>query len=231
MAQASHAPRPSGPGERVVAQASPMELLGTLAGVSPPSLDTVRAAVRFSDDPDGLVASVVDGMSRSELEIALVHVTGRDLAELEQIGNLHEFAKSYAQVAMAGILTEAPSTPESGAIEFATRMADLYEQGPPRTLFDAASPRIFGVFPLETAPDGELIAKWYRVDQPELLMLEEVPVISSHGEAFVRFDRPEGWPEGDYRLEVYAPGDEFELIAAGSYETRGDPRPVRVSFQ
>jgi hypothetical protein len=89
---------------------------------------------------------------------------------------------------------------------------------------------MFGAFPLEAGAPAHVIAKWYRVDQPELLMFEELPIRGRDGQAFVRFDRPEGWPQGDYRLEVYAPGEAFELIAAGSYETRGQRGPLTVVF-
>lgn len=209
---------------------APLQAISELALLEGSSGAAVRAALRFSDDPDALVASVVDGMARDELEIALATLTGRDRAELEAIRDLHRYAKSYARIAMSGILTD-PPTSASNEIEFAVRIADTFEPGPPRTVFDSSSARLFGMFALDSALQGDVLAKWYRVDDPELLMFEEVPLLSRDGEAFVRLDRPEGWPEGDYRLEVYSPGDDFELIAAGNYETRGHRRPRRVSFQ
>jgi hypothetical protein len=202
-----------------------------LVGLGEGSEAAVRAALRFSDDPDALVASVVDGMTRGELELALVTLTGCTRGELEAVRDLHRYAKSYASIAMSGILTDAPVDAGPNEIEFAARFADTFESGPPRTVFDSSNSRLFGVFELDSGLEGDLVAKWYRVDEPELLMFEQVPVLSRDGEAFVRFDRPEGWPEGDYRLEVYAPGEEFELIAAGDYETRGTAGPRRVSFQ
>jgi hypothetical protein len=62
-------------------------------------------------------------------------------------------------------------------------------------------------------------------------MFEELPVRERDGQGFIRLNRPDGWPQGSYRLEIYSPDEDPELLASGEYETRGTGRPLAISFR
>ena len=188
--------------------------------------------LRWTNDPVALIASVIDGMSRDELALAVATVTGRDRSELEARRDLHRFATSLAGAALSGVVTD-PLVADAQSIDFATRLRQSQDAEGASEVFPASARRMFGVFPLDEGARDQVIAKWYRVDEPELLMFRELPIREQNGQGFVRFDRREGWPEGEYRLEIYAFGDdrsssdELELIASGDYRTEGrGPRSV-----
>lgn len=196
---------------------------------SPASYDAIQA-LREESDPLAAIEAAIDDMSRDELTHALIALTGSDPEALDAQRNLHDYAKSLAGIALAGVATP-PNEAPSPDIDFAARLADALSAPREPSAHPSSQARMFGVFELAPGTQTRVLAKWYRVSPPELLMFESVPIRSQEGKGFIRLDRATGWVEGEYRLEVYTTEPSPELIASGDFSTQGEqgPRAVLVN--
>lgn len=176
-----------------------------------------------------VVTDSIDDMTTEEIVAALTQVTGRDREAIEEIGDPHGFSKSLATAVLAGWMTESESD-ASTPIQFTTRLNGEHAEPDGRT-FASSVTRIFGTFPLEPGANRTLLAKWYQVETSDMLLLQELPIREQDGEGFIRLDRPEGWPEGTYRLELYESTETVDPFAIGEYQTQGHARPRIVTFQ
>ena len=179
-------------------------------------------------DPLDIVTDSIDAMTTQEITEALSEVTGRDREAIQKIDDPPAFAKSLAAAILSGWMTEPESNAET--IHFSTRLHGESAE-PAEPVFASSSTRIFGTFPLTPGEHTTVLAKWYQVGVPYFLMLQEVPVREQNGRGFIRLDRPDGWPEGSYRLELYESADSVDLVAAGEYRTEGHDLPPVVVYE
>jgi hypothetical protein len=219
-------PTPTGP----AAAADPV----SQTRVFPVQAETLPLALPRTRGPglDAVVLAnqMIDRLSRDEILESLSEMTGRDPEEIDAIDDLHEFARSLAKALLSNELPVAEPESPIQPIRFSRRLGLEAPTEPGATVLPASSHRIFGSFPLEPGDDLQVVAKWYQVDPPLFLMLEEVPVREQNGLGFVRIDRNDGWPAGLYRLELYASNESVEPIAAGEYRTQGETAPLVAVF-
>jgi len=186
---------------------------------------SARAKVAPGETPLDRILRLIDRLSRDELLAVLAEVTGRDREALEELRNPQATAHALATALLSGWGTE-PVTVAPQPIGFSTELS----RPPGESFFRSATTRIFGTFPMEPGEQIDVLAKWYRVEPHEFLLVEEVPVQERNGRGFVRLERSNGWPAGRYRLELYESSESVEPLASGEYQTYGNRLPNRVVF-
>jgi hypothetical protein len=82
---------------------------------------------------------------------------------------------------------------------------------------EAGARRVYAVFPSEGYPLDEVVVKWYRTDNPEILLLGRYPIVRGDAQSFVWLERRHGWPAGAYGVEFYTSDDRLEKFASGQY--------------
>ncbi len=137
--------------------------------------------------------------------------------------SIQEFAAHVAAIATKDILTAGgrvslPEDPTVTDIRFGTSPRQSESAESPRTRFSTYDTRIFAVFDTSTYAHPSVLLKWYRIDQPELFILQKYEIDPYASYNYVWYKRKEGWPTGQYRVEVYSLGASVRMISSGQYE-------------
>ena len=167
------------------------------------------------------VGFVIEQMSDEELVTAITGVTNLTESEVSSVRDLREFASRLSSVAFQGVLSEPePNLPEVDAVSFSTQVTDANSAEGANENFEAGGGRIYAVFPSDRLHQDKVLAKWYRSDRPELLMLEMHEINPQDGSSYVWFEPDSGWEPGEYSVEFYTTDSSVEKIATGQYTVR-----------
>ena len=123
-----------------------------------------------------------------------------------------------------------------GVLSYGAPEAGLPEVEFSRTLgpYDAAGSfsgdgRIYATFPMEGYRGDEVFVKWYRSDDPEILLFDRYLIQREADYNYVWLDNETGWREGEYRVEFYSADEAMEKIAVGRYDI--DPRVAALRVE
>ena len=164
---------------------------------------------------------VIDQMSDEELITAITGVTNLSEAEVSSVRDLREFASRLSTVAFKGVFSDPePSPPEVDAISFSTSVTGENAAEQAGESFESGEGRIYAVFPSDRLHQDKVLAKWYRSDRRELLMLEMHTIDPQDGLSYVWFEPDSGWQPGEYSVEFYTTDSSVEQIATGQYTVR-----------
>ena len=61
------------------------------------------------------------------------------------------------------------------------------------------------------------MVKWYRVDDPKVYIFDKYDISKDKNNNFVWLEKPSGWNEGLYGVEIYSMEDNLSLMAYGEY--------------
>lgn len=189
-------------------------------------IDDSRAALaRYVFDAGGAPEQAADfligQLSDEQLVGVIAGMTNLTEHDLSGVRDPREFASRLSSVVMDGVLRDpvADETPGE-AVEFATRVTPFNAPDEPSTDFEAGTRRIYAVFPSDGYREDTVMVKWYRSDQPELLMFKKHPIQTSDDQSYVWLEPTGGWSAGDYRVEFYTNDDRLGKIASGDYSVR-----------
>jgi hypothetical protein len=137
--------------------------------------------------------------------------------------SVQEFAADVAAVATKDVWTlrEEASMPGNLTvtdIRFGTSPRPPESAESPRTRFSPYDTRIFAVFETRAYTYPSVFVKWCRIDQLELIVLQKYDIEPCAASNYVWYNKKEGWPAGQYRVEVYSLGESFTMISSGHYE-------------
>ena len=164
---------------------------------------------------------VIDQMSDEELITTITGVTNLTEAEVSSVRDLREFASRLSSVAFKGVFSEPePSPPEVDTISFSTSVTGENAAEQAGENFESGEGRIYAVFPSDRLHRDKVLAKWYRSDRRELLMLEMHTIDPQDGLSYVWFEPDSGWQPGEYSVEFYTTDSGVEQIATGQYTVR-----------
>ena len=140
---------------------------------------------------------------------------------------IKDFAAKLVKIAADGVLTPPQSEsittgPLPLPVYFDTSTNPDYSVSDPRETFSPEETKIFASFDSSQLTDDNLLidsvlVKWYRTDQPQILVMESFPIRPLSNYNHIWLDQPQGWPRGDYQVEIYSFHDDSDLIAAGKY--------------
>jgi hypothetical protein len=137
--------------------------------------------------------------------------------------SIQDFAAQVAAIATKDIWTarEGGSLPEDSTVtdvRFGTSPRPPEPPASPRTRFSTFDTRIFAVFDTSAYAYPSVLLKWWRVDRPELIVLQKCEIDPHAASNYVWYNNKDGWPNGQYRVEVYSLGESFRMMSSGQYE-------------
>jgi hypothetical protein len=163
------------------------------------------------------------GPREEDLESLLCDLTGITLEDIPPTLSIQDFAAQVAAIATRDIWTvrEGSSLPADSTvtdIRFGTSPRPPEPSDSPRTRFSNYDTRIFAVFDTSDYRYPSVLLKWCRVDRPELIVLQKYEIDPYAASNYVWYNNKDGWPNGQYRVEVYSLGESFRMISSGQYE-------------
>jgi hypothetical protein len=181
------------------------------------------------DDAEASLADAADrrigepGLGEDALASLLYDFTRITPEDIPPTLSIREFAAHVAAIATEGIWTvrERVSLPEdltATDIRFGTSPRPSESTASPRTRFSTYDTRIFAVFDTRSYAHPSVLLKWCRIDQPELLILQKFEIEPHAASNYVWYKQEKGWPNGQYRVEVYSLGESFRMMSSGQYE-------------
>jgi hypothetical protein len=180
----------------------------------------VRGLEALLDDLGGaggpaLLDRAIASLSDAELRSVLASTVRLRADELDGVRDMRAFSARLAEVAMADIVAPAADPGGAAPVVFAT--------GPePDPALDTRSfppdtQRIYAVFPTVDSDHGVVMVKWYRRDDPEILLFQRYPVVPGDDHGHVWLDPGAGWEPGQYQVGVYSGDESVTLVASGRY--------------
>lgn len=172
----------------------------------------------WGGDPKAAIATIIGQLSDEQLVAAVSSLSdfaGRDIARRK---DKRGYVARLSEIALDGIATEA--TPGSGlmAVEFTTKVDEAHSATNAREVFGAEDEKIYAVFENLEVPQGQVLVKWTRTDNPELMLLEKYPINRRNDHSYVWFEPSEGFPPGDYQVDFYSSRGDMDHLGTGSYQ-------------
>ena len=143
---------------------------------------------------------------------------------------IKDFAVKLVKIAANGVLTPVQSesntnNPPPLPVYFDTSTKPDYSVSDPSETFSPEETKIFASFDSSQLADDNVLVdsvlvKWYRTDQPQILLMKSFPIRPLSNYNHIWLDRPHGWPRGDYQVEIYSFQDDTKLIASGKYNIK-----------
>jgi hypothetical protein len=140
---------------------------------------------------------------------------------------IKDFAVKLVKIAANGVVTPLQSKsnmndPLPLPVYFDTSTKPDYSVSDPRETFLTEETKIFASFDSSQLTDDNVLidsvlVKWYRTDQPQILLMKSFPIRPLSNYNHIWLDRPRGWLRGDYQVEIYSFQDVTKLIATGKY--------------
>jgi hypothetical protein len=140
---------------------------------------------------------------------------------------IKDFAVKLVKIAANGVITPAQNEsitndPLPLPVYFDTSTNPDYSVSDPRETFLPEENKIFASFDSSQLTDDNVLVdsvlvKWYRTDQPQILLMQSFPIRPLSNYNHIWLDRPHGWSRGDYQVEIYSFQDNTNLFASGKY--------------
>ncbi len=179
--------------------------------------ELVRSLADWKSDPAEIVGFVIDAMDDREIRSALTSLTSLTEEDLDEVRDLRAFTRRVSEIAMDGVVSaRGPESAGTATIRF-SQSADTQNVTEQAQVRFAGNDRIFAIFPTEDYRYDEVFVKWYRSDDPEILLFDRYPIQREADFNYVWLDRDNGWPEGEYRVELYTVDDAMNRVASGDY--------------
>jgi len=192
------------------------------AWASDPRAALARRMLEWGGDPAQTLEVVIDSMSDRELRIALASLTNFSEEQLDRVRDLRSFARRVAEVAVDSLYD--PGAPLGGAplaeVQFSRAIGAANAPELPQDRFSNEG-RIYAVFPMDAYREEEVFVKWFRTDDPEILLFDQYPIQRDADFSYVWLDRENGWAEGEYAVEFYSADETLRQIAEGRYVVDG----------
>jgi len=164
----------------------------------------------------------IDQSSEAELIEAITALADIDAEQLREVRDLHAYAKRLAEIALSGVLAApaengAAESPEPLEVRFSEAVDAAHAAIAPSDRFYPQAGRIYAEFDSNAIASEQVVAKWFRIDVPEILLVGQYPVETATGHSYVGFGPKGRWSPGDYRVEFYAANETAEKLAEGTY--------------
>ena len=177
-------------------------------------LEALLADVREAGGPE-MLERAISTLSDDELRAVLASTVHLGDDELDAVRDVRAFSARLAEIAMADIVEPAADAADASRVVFATRpdpgAASAAASFPPDT------PRIYAVFPTGDRDHDAVMVKWYRRDDPAILLFQRYPVVPGDDRGYVWLAPDAGWEPGQYQVGVYTGDEAVTLVASGRY--------------
>jgi hypothetical protein len=173
-----------------------------------------------ADDLDDLTQRTIAQMDDRELRTAITTTTDLEPEDLEDVDDVQAYAARLAAIAMDGILSEANPPANADRVQFATAPPQGDPSAIARDRFERSERLIYAIFPTADYEHDYVTLKWYRTDEPQMLMLDRLRVVPEDPHGWVWIRRSEDWDAGQYQVDVYSGDEAMDRIAVGRYRVK-----------
>jgi len=181
----------------------------------------LEEAERRNLDAGSVARSAVAGLSDRQLQAILGRTLRLTPEELAEVDDVRAYANRLAEVAMAGVFepgsVDDPSETDAASAFFASDLDPEDPESLAEHAFMSDARRIYAVFPLSDAARGKVMLKWYRTDSPELILFRYFQAPANEPYGWIWREQADGWPPGDYRVDVFSGDVDVALIARGRF--------------
>ena len=173
-----------------------------------------------ASNPSRSVQHLLNAMSDQDLRSILLTSLHLTTAELEEIRDLRGFTQRIATTAMDDVIEPPRIRSGQDHVRFATSAEASDLPSNTQVQFNATTKKIYAIFPTPDLTHDQVMVKWYRRDQPEILLLRRYPVVRQDQYGHVWFDPDADWEPGEYRVDVYSADEDVTPLASGDYTIR-----------
>ena len=183
-----------------------------------PRAAMARLVLDRGGDPQQAVDFVINRMSDDELISVIAGVTNFTEDDLSSLRAPRDFARRLSSITMDGLLRQQPIVETAAElVSFSTAVNGDNSIVAASLDIEAGSRRVYAVFPSGDYPLDEVVVKWFRTDNPELLLLGRYSISREDDQSYVWLERRNGWQPGAYGVEFYTSDDRLEKFASGQY--------------
>ncbi len=172
-------------------------------------------------EPRKMLSRVIDNASDDQLEAVIMAATRLRDDDLDAVHDLPAFANRLAEIALRDIVDGAADADEDGQgagqagdVIFST--SNIEGEGS-ATVFSSDLGRLYAVFSTESRHGRQVMVKWFRADQPKILLFRRYDVNPGVGRNWVWLDREGGWRPGVYQVDVFSGDEAMQAVASGRY--------------
>jgi hypothetical protein len=181
-----------------------------------PQLRKISAANIRTLQTDQPAADEAPAGNKQELAESLAAMTSFTVDELLLIEDLQGFADRFLNLATAGLFTDSQIS-AAAPVNFAVTPATAGDYMAFTNQFSAGTTRIYANFSTVNYPYRSVLAKWHRIDAPELYSFDRHNIDTEKAENHVWHELPGGWSSGEYRLEIFSTDEQLLLLASGDF--------------
>ena len=178
---------------------------------------------------DEIISQKLEAMNLDDQELlgliqSFINIDSDDLPSNIPI---KDFAVKLVKIAANGVLTAGQTEPIANdpppfPVYFDTSTNPDYSVSEPREIFFLEETKIFASFDSSRLIDenvmiDSVLVKWYKTDQPRILLMKSFPIRPLSHYNHIWLDRPKGWSRGDYQVEIYSFQNDVKLFASGKY--------------
>ncbi len=190
-----------------------------LSGIDP---RLAQAYLGSGGDPSQAVDLVLSTLDEREIISTLTTLTNTTPEDLSEIRDVRDYARRLANIAMDGVLADPTAEADLAPVPDVMFTNSVDPDGFPaevRASFGTdTQDRIYAVFPSEKYTRDQVLVKWFREGESNLMLFGRYPVRPGEPLNHVWVERDGGWRPGPYVVEFYNPSEPLTRIAAGRFE-------------
>jgi len=169
-------------------------------------------------EPKEFVREAIGQLSENDLESLLRSAVRMDSDDLAQIEDVPEFAHRLSEIAMNGVVEPDEADDGQAPTVFFTRTPERNDpQAVGRHSFASDEHRIYAVFSRDGYNLDDVMVKWFRTDEPEILLFGRYPVTPNEKFSWVWLEKREGWEPGRYQVDVFSGDEALTPIGRGQF--------------
>jgi hypothetical protein len=218
---AKAAPGALGPGDPLEAGAESADWLPVALQLAlrVNSLEALLEEIRGrGSEPQEFVREAIGQLSENDLEFLVRTAAHMDNDDLSEIEDVPEFAYRLSEIAMSGIVEPEEADDEQAPSVFFTRTPERNDpKAVGRHSFESDEHRIYAVFSRGGYNREQIMVKWFRTDEPEILLFGRYPITPGQEFSWVWLEKREGWDPGRYQVDVFSGDEAMTPIARGHY--------------
>lgn len=164
-----------------------------------------------------IVEGVISTLSDQDLQSIIASAVHLSPDEIDEVRDLRGFSERLAEIAMEDTLQPTNDGAGTAYVVFTSSrpMGDVDSIA--RQQFNSDEHRIYAVFQTESFERNTVMIKWYRRDQPKILLFQRYSIVPGEPHGFVWHRPSGGWEQGQYEVSIYSGDEAMTPLASGNY--------------
>jgi len=168
-------------------------------------------------DRSQLIERIISTLSDRDLQSILASTIRLSPDEIDDVRDLRGFSERLAKIAMEDTLQPGKNVAGAEDVVFTSSPQTGDVDSTAREQFGPDEPEIYAGFATEDFEGDTVMVKWYRRDQPEILLFQRYPIVPGEQHGYVWFRPDEDWAQGQYEVDIYSGDEAMTPLASGNY--------------